>query len=127
MILDSTGEKIKMWTCCSELSGDTDGCVHGPHVFYESDPNELHMRHTFTFSRSADESAGDGESAADSVLDVVCLDCEMVYTTGGSRVARVSVVDGSGKEVLDELVQMDEGVEVMCVASLLHHPYGAPI
>lgn len=44
---------------------------------------------------------------------MVCLDCEMVYTTGGSRVARVSVIDGSGKEVYDELVKMDEGVEVM--------------
>lgn len=49
----------------------------------------------------------------DTALDVVCLDCEMVYTTGGSRVARVSVIDGSGKEVYDELVKMDEGVEVM--------------
>jgi RNA exonuclease 1 len=37
----------------------------------------------------------------------------MVYTTGGLRVARVSVVDGSGKEVFDELVRMDEGVNIM--------------
>lgn len=37
----------------------------------------------------------------------------MIYTTGGLRVARVSVIDGSGKEVLDELVQMDDGVQVM--------------
>ncbi len=41
----------------------------------------------------------------------------MIYTTGGMRVARVSVVDAAGKEVLDEIVRMDEGVEVMCVAS----------
>jgi len=39
----------------------------------------------------------------------------MIYTTGGMRVARVSVVDGSGKEVYDELVRMDQGVEVMYV------------
>ena len=39
----------------------------------------------------------------------------MIYTTGGMRVARVSVVDGSGKEVFDELVRMDDGVEVMLV------------
>ena len=39
----------------------------------------------------------------------------MIYTTGGMRVARVSVVNASGKEVLDELVRMDEGVEVMYV------------
>jgi RNA exonuclease 1 len=43
------------------------------------------------------------------------LDCEMVYTTGGMRVARVSVVDGSGVEVFDELVRMDDGVEVTSV------------
>lgn len=39
----------------------------------------------------------------------------MIYTTGGMRVARVSLVDGSGTEVFDELVRMDPGVEVMCV------------
>lgn len=37
----------------------------------------------------------------------------MVYTTGGMRIARVSVVDGSGNPVFDELVRMDEGVEVL--------------
>jgi len=36
----------------------------------------------------------------------------MVYTTGGFRVARVSLVDGEGKVVFDELIQMDEGVYV---------------
>lgn len=41
----------------------------------------------------------------------------MIYTTGGMRVARVSVVDVAGKEVLDEIVRMDEGVEVMYVAA----------
>lgn len=39
----------------------------------------------------------------------------MVYSTGGMRVARVSVVDAIGKEVFDELVCMDDGVEVMYV------------
>lgn len=42
----------------------------------------------------------------------------MVYTTGGLRVARVSVVDAMGKEVFDELVKMDDGVEVMWVTCL---------
>jgi hypothetical protein len=39
----------------------------------------------------------------------------MVYTTGGMRCARVSVVDGAGTEVFDELVRMDDGVEIMYV------------
>ena len=43
----------------------------------------------------------------------MALDCEMIYTTGGMRVARVSVVDSNGKEVLDKFIRMDEGVEVM--------------
>lgn len=53
-----------------------------------------------------------------SALDVAALDCEMIYTTGGFRIARVSVVDASGKEVFDELIKMDDGVEVVCVISL---------
>jgi len=42
----------------------------------------------------------------------------MIYTTGGMRVARVSVVDGDGKEVFDKYVKMDEGVHVMLVLLL---------
>lgn len=51
----------------------------------------------------------------DTALDVVCMDCEMIYTTGGVRVARVSVIDGSAREIFDEMVRMDDGVEVMSV------------
>ena len=39
----------------------------------------------------------------------------MIYTTGGLRVARVSIVDGSGNQVFDQLVRMDDGVHVMQV------------
>jgi len=53
-----------------------------------------------------------------SALEVAALDCEMVYTTGGFRIARVSVVDVSGKEVFDELIKMDDSVEVVCVIPL---------
>jgi RNA exonuclease 1 len=58
------------------------------------------------------------ESSSTSVLDVVALDCEMIHTTGGFRVARVSIVDGSGKEVFDQFVRMDDGVHVMSVLLL---------
>ena len=37
------------------------------------------------------------------------------------RVARVSVVDGAGKEVFDQLVRMDEGVEIVYVICLSFH------
>jgi hypothetical protein len=99
-------------------------------VFHESDPEELHARHPFSNSRPAslsshEATASDGavasSTAPDTALDVAALDCEMVYTTGGLRVARVSVVDGSGTTVFDELVRMDDGVDVMLVASISFH------
>lgn len=99
------GERRRLYTCCSRTA-DEEGCATGPHVFYEKDPENLHRRHAFTHSRPP-------QPAGDTALDIVALDCEMIYTTGGMRVARVSVIDSSGKEVLDELVRMDEGVEVM--------------
>lgn len=98
--------KQKIWSCCSQPLGST-GCDIGVHVFYENEVADLHARHAFSYT----------ESSSASVLDVVALDCEMIYTTGGMRVARVSIVDGDGKEVFDELVRMDEGVSVLCVSN----------
>ena len=69
----------------------------------------LHTRHAFSHTRSV------RTTEPETALDVVVLDCEMIYSTGGVRVARVSVVDGAGKEVFDEVVKMDDGVDVMCV------------
>ena len=57
--------------------------------------------------------ASDNTSTA--ALDVAALDCEMIYTTGGLRVARVSIIDGSGKEAFDQVVRMDDDVHVMSV------------
>ena len=88
---------------------DEEPCSRGPHVFYETEPENLHRRHAFSHTRAADDPMYTDKPA----LDIVALDCEMIYTTGGMRVARVSVVDGTGKEVYDELVRMDEGVEIM--------------
>lgn len=101
-----------MYSCC-EREPDSEGCSQGPHVFYESAPEDLHLRHSFTVTRPPDD------PEADAALDIVALDCEMVYTTGGFRVARVSVVDAAGQQIFDELVRMDDGVEVMCVPWLL--------
>lgn len=53
----------------------------------------------------------------------------MVYTTGGMRIARVSVVDGAGTEIFDELIRMDDGIDVVYVwpgllqRSILIDPY----
>jgi RNA exonuclease 1 len=100
------GEKVRIYSCCSRPTREAEGCVLGPHVFYETDPAEVHSRHPFSRTAST-------ETAKDTALDVVAIDCEMIYTTAGMSVARVSVVDGAGKEVFDEFVRMSEGVEIM--------------
>ncbi|KAL4076070.1 hypothetical protein V8B97DRAFT_2020358 [Scleroderma yunnanense] len=103
------GEKLRVYSCCSN-STDEDGCSWGPHVFYESDARDLHVRHSFSPSRPPKSLDA---VADDTALDVVALDCEMIYTTGGLRVARISVVDGGGTEIFDELIRMDDGVDVI--------------
>ena len=96
-----------MYNCCSRTTDD-EPCSRGPHVFYEKNPEDLHKRHAFSFTRPA-------QAEGDTALDVVALDCEMIYTTAGMAVARVSVVDATGKEIFDEFVRLDDGVEVMYV------------
>lgn len=102
--MSDVGEKNRIYTCCSRPVSESEGCAHGPHVFYESKPEDLHARHPFSSLPP---------SGSIEMLDVVAMDCEMIYTTGGMRVARVSMVDGSGVEVFDQLVRMDEDVHVM--------------
>jgi RNA exonuclease 1 len=102
------GERTRTYTCCSRTAdGLTEGCTRGPHVFYETEPSLLHARHPFSETASATSSA----------LDVAALDCEMIYTTGGFHIARVSVVDASGECVFDEFIKTDDGVKVVCVIS----------
>ncbi|KAJ7908264.1 hypothetical protein B0H13DRAFT_2233283 [Mycena leptocephala] len=86
-----SGQRERVYRCCSRAAPapDDDGCVRGPHVFYESKPEDLHARHAFSYLKSP--------PSPSTVLDVAALDCEMIYTTG----------------VFDELVRMDDGVEVI--------------
>jgi RNA exonuclease 1 len=74
------------------------------HVFAEKEVHELHVRHGFTHTSLAEN---------DSALEIATLDCEGIYTTQGMSIARVSVCDGEGKLVFDELIRPDPGVEVM--------------
>ncbi|KAF8621634.1 hypothetical protein AX15_007652 [Amanita polypyramis BW_CC] len=99
------GEKMRIYKCCSRSVSDAEGCTHGPHVFYESKVEDLHSRYPFSLLIDP--------ALSSTALDVACIDCEMIYTTGGLRVARVSIVDGSGEQVFDQLVRMDDGVEVI--------------
>lgn len=99
------GEKVRVYTCCSRPVAESEGCVHGKHVFYEPSPKDLHSRHAFSLLRSPTDS--------DTALEIAAMDCEMIHTTGGFRVARVSVIDAKGKEVFDELIRMDDDVYVI--------------
>ncbi|KAF9446957.1 Rexo1 protein [Macrolepiota fuliginosa MF-IS2] len=99
------GEKIRTYTCCSRPVAESEGCVHGRHVFYESAPQTLHSRHAFSTLRPPSPSV--------KALDIAAMDCEMVYTTGGLRVARVSVIDNKDKSVFDELIRMDDDVHII--------------
>ena len=117
------GERSRLYSCCTRPASEGGGCSHGPHVFYEAEPSDLHARHAFTPTRPASSDAKGKLKDEDTALDIAALDCEMVYTTGGFRVARVSVVDADGKEVFDQLVKMDEGVEVVFVASIYFFVY----
>lgn len=110
----NAGERTRTYTCCSVIvSGQTEGCTRGPHVFYETKASLLHTRYPFSETSPMTSSA----------LDIAALDCEMVYTTGGFRIARVSVVDASGESVFDEFIKMDDGVEVVYV----HIPFSPSI
>ncbi len=100
VLIDGLGEKARVYNCCGQPVSMSDGCARGPHVFYEYSPGDLHARQSFTFSRAP------LEEGPDTALDALALDCEMIYTTAGITCARVSVVDGSGEKVLDELVKM---------------------
>lgn len=93
-----------MYNCCGKTKGDG-GCTQGVHVFYDKDPNDLHARHPFSFLKPPTPDSD--------ALDIVALDCEMIYSTGGMSVARVSLVDGSGEVVYDEAVRMDSSVDVL--------------
>lgn len=99
-----------MATCCG-VPWTHQGCTTSAfHVFKETDPLDLHQRAAFV--STADLPA----PAAPTRLDVVGLDCEMLYTTGGLTLARITVVDEDGKALFDELVRPDPA-RVLCVPS----------
>ncbi|KAF8965512.1 RNA exonuclease 3 [Entomortierella lignicola] len=74
------------------------GCLEGPHVFKEDDFLSLHGRTQFIETPKG----GDSNHRRHSV---VAMDCEMCYTTGGFELIRISVVDNTGKPIMDELVK----------------------
>ena len=88
------GGRSAEWTCCRTLTP----CTASPHVFRDDDPAVLHRRLGFATTASI--------STATHPLEVVALDCELVQTTAGLVLARLTVIDGSTRAVvLDEYVR----------------------
>ncbi|KAG8746755.1 RNA exonuclease 3 [Ceratobasidium sp. 414] len=90
----------------------------GPHVFKDpEDFNLLHARHPYSlssaFGHTGSPQPQPGTPLPSAQLDIAALDCEMIYTTAGMSLARVSVIDGAGKSVYDKLVKPDAGVAVL--------------
>ncbi|KAK9722279.1 RNA exonuclease 3 [Basidiobolus ranarum] len=90
------GEKLRVYTCCNETHGHT-GCIRGPHVFKDDDLEVLHQKIPFVETPEKD-----GKSSE--YRDIVALDCEMCYTTGGFELTRLTVIDACLKNILDELI-----------------------
>jgi RNA exonuclease 1 len=87
-------------------------CQQGPHVFRDSTNFQLHSRTAFvrteevTTPPPADMTGlGYTHPSIATKLEIVALDCELVYTTSGMSLARLTVVNSEGDVVLDEHVK----------------------
>lgn len=80
------------------------GCTIGPHVFKEESCELLHQREAFMSTeevcKQADKSSNQKEKH-----EVLAFDCELVYTTAGMSLARLTVLDESGKVIMDQHVK----------------------
>lgn len=78
----------------------------------DEEPTVLHARVPFVPTSSLRASQATGASLSPAV-DFVALDCELVYTTAGMSLARVTVLSGSGSVLLDEHVRPPTGVAIL--------------
>ncbi|SGY23982.1 BQ5605_C019g09000 [Microbotryum silenes-dioicae] len=92
------GIKQRVWSCCPTAGAVT--CSQGPHVFRDSAIDVLHSRVGFL-----ETSSFESTTRSCPALDIVALDCEMVYTTSGMSLARLTVIDATGTIILDEHVR----------------------
>ncbi|CCG83578.1 RNA exonuclease 3 [Taphrina deformans PYCC 5710] len=90
------GNRVTKWTCCDRVDV---GCTVAPsHVFKITHPPRLAAYTPYVRLPSHDSQRDTPH------IDVVALDCEMVYTTASMELARISVTSKTGDVLLDELV-----------------------
>ena len=83
-----------------------DGCTTAPHVFKLESAKELQRVYEFR-DITPDVSQQSKDEPSHRVL---ALDCEMIYTTQGIELARLSVVNTFREAVLDVIVQVKGSV-----------------
>ncbi|KAJ5891776.1 RNA exonuclease 3 [Penicillium subrubescens] len=93
-----TGASDPYFPCCSESIGASVGCTKGTHhVFKISESKRLASILQFETTPQQPDKG---------VLDPVCFDCEMGYTTQGMELIRLTAVSWpEGRELLDILVK----------------------
>ncbi|KAL8281117.1 hypothetical protein RQP46_006475 [Phenoliferia psychrophenolica] len=96
------GVKQRVYSCCPAVAALEIPCQIGPHVFRDEEITQLHSRVGFVTTSSLGATA---PPTAPAKLDVVALDCELVYTTSGMALARLTVVGHDGQVVLDAHVK----------------------
>lgn len=84
------------YACCGHPSSGEGCCLFTSHVFEVRDPNDL------TGFMTTFESEDDDDARS---VQVYALDCEMVYTSRGLELARVTVIDNKCNVVYESLVK----------------------
>ncbi|EMR08183.1 hypothetical protein PNEG_03355 [Pneumocystis murina B123] len=96
-LIKTSYEQNKIYSCCYENNTDSKGCITSPHhVFKITSPSKLSAQIQFVESQAPIQS---------SFLTAAVLDCEMIYTTGGMELARVTIYDINENLLLDKLIK----------------------
>ncbi|BGP40379.1 RNA exonuclease 3 [Rhodotorula kratochvilovae] len=103
------GQKQRVYSCCPAVGAVP--CQVGPHVFKDEDVAALHSRVAFVPTSSLRSSLFTPDLPP--AVDLVALDCELIYTTAGMSLARLTVVSATGATILDEHIRPPPGVAVL--------------
>lgn len=98
LCLRALADRSRRWICC-QTSIDAPGCTRGPHVFLEKSASDLHKRVAFVETKSL------RLPEECTPLKIAALDCELIYTTAGMSLARLTIVDGEGVQKFDEFIR----------------------
>lgn len=98
-----TKKRSNVYPCCSERVGESSGCSRlDKHVYKLTESQNLAAVVPFVIAPTTSTASS---SNSDNTLFAAGIDCEMAYTTYGTELIRVTVVDwDTGRTVLDRTV-----------------------